>query len=323
MADSFDSGAAAVIYAASMGFSWAKALAVPATQAAASIKVLNQTNKMYRDIRKDQRELTTTAVQNYLDRISDFVPDMKAAYPDIPKVARYVPVDPCAEQDAAIDCAVYSAGRAAEWMDCINRLNNQTAIARAVFFDPKWVQNVDLYAVSVADLLRGRFSVDVKKPLLEDPSEMSAMEARMGRIPFKTSRNYGLSDLRSQATGRSELIEEAGMLEAISPVARQADMRDLMATPEQRISLALSQAQLVQNSLQNLLNRNAQKPPYKMAQLAVRLERIMNRLQLEASKATLVNTNVPNYTAILQPQINTLAKAFGDGLSNSAFASGL
>ncbi len=317
MSATFDSAAAATLYAASTVLSWAQTLALPAIQAAASIKLLNKQNKMYREIRKDQRQLLDAALDNYVDRINSITEDLDDAYPKRPRAAEYVPVDPCKELNGQIDCNMGSMPRADEWATCINRLNNQADIARAVFFDPKWVQNVDLYAMSVGDLLRGRFPINTATSPVSDSVEANAFEARNGPNKYRKARSFGLSRLRMAQTGREELVGEADMMARISPHNRQMDIRDMMQTPAQRIALALTQAQLVQASLQNLFNRDAQKPPYKMAQIAVRLERAINILQHEASKATLVSSHVPNYAAILQPQIMALTQSLGDALTFS------
>lgn len=311
-----DHAGAAAVYAVSTAFSWAKTLAIPGIQALANIKLLERQNKMFRDIRSDQRQIVTESLDHYVTRVNALFDDIKDAYPDVPKAARYVPVDPCKEQYRTITCNASSGERANDWAQCINRLNNQSDIARMVFFDPRWVENVDLYAVQVSDLLRGRLPVDFTVPLLADAVELSAFEARNGTAR-PTARGLGMSRLRMQATGRDELVAEADMLERVSPMRRQVDMRDMMQTPQQRVALALTQAQLVQNSLQNLFNRNAEKPPYRMAQLSLRLERAINFLQVEASRASLINASVPNYAAILQPQIHAITNSLGSMFSSN------
>ena len=321
MAATADPAAAAVIYAGATAFSWAKALAIPGIQALANIKLLEKQDKIYRNIRSSQRSVLQSSLTTYTNAISALMPELEAAYPDTPQVARYVPIDPCKEAQDLIACNMAGMNRADEWAKCVNQLNQQNAIARAVFFDPKWVENVDLYAMTVADLLRGRFPV-TDAPLTGDEDELSAFNARTGGVGFASARNYGLSRGRSRAVGRREMIDEADMMESISPVSRQVDIRDMMSTPEQRIAFTLTQAQLIQNSLQNVFNRDAQKPPYLMAQLNAKLEVAINRLQHQASRASIAGTHVPNYAAILQPQIAAITQGVGNSLSYTPFGKG-
>jgi hypothetical protein len=97
----------------------------------------------------------------------------------------------------------------------------------------------------------------------------------------------------------------------------------MMVTPAQRIALNLTQAQLIQNSLQNVFNKNARKPPHIMAELMVELDSIVNTLKGEASKAAMVNGFVPDYASVLNPQIQAVASSFSEnfgGNQNAASA---
>lgn len=309
---------AAGVYTAATALSWARTMALPGIQAAAQIKLLERQDSMYRNLRSKQRKLLDTSLSNYYSRLEPIIASIRDAYPGVPKHARYVPVDPCQVAGYVADCNQTHMQRAAEWASCVASLNRQADLARIVFFDPKWVENVDLYAVTVGDLLRGRVPVDYRKPLLEDASEQEAFEARMGGLGYRTARSYGLSEGRMRSLGRDELVNELGLLESVSPVGRAPDMRDLLQKPEQRIAFALTQAQLVQNSLQNVYNAEAQTNPGQLARINLRIERAINMLQFEASKANLMNSHVPNYAAVLQPQINALADGFSSFFENAS-----
>jgi hypothetical protein len=120
-----------------------------------------------------------------------------------------------------------------------------------------------------------------------------------------------IARLRLQAEGRAELRDQADLIERVSPVSRQANMREMMQNPHERIALALAQAQLIQNSLQNQYNRRAQKAPYRMAKLNLRLEKAINKLQVRSAKASLTNTFIPDYASILQPALTALTDSIG------------
>jgi hypothetical protein len=310
-----DTGAigSAAIFAASNIFSWGEALLVPGIQATANLLLMERQKDDYDDIVRDQRALVGIAVNNYITGVDSLLPDIEAAYPDVPEVAEYVPIDACCMQRATIECNISTTGRADVYARQVNRLHEQNDVIRSIVFDPRFLENMDVTSLTISDLLRGRSPVGDVVEVLTDNAEQAALTGRIGNTRRTTARDLGLSKLRAQAAGRRELHDhQASINRDVSPISRQVDIREMMQTPAQRIALALTQAQLLQNSLQNVYTAAAQKDPYLMGQLRLKLDRLLLKLQHEANKATLVNQFVPNYAAILQPQIQRIAQAIGD-----------
>lgn len=311
---SMDQAGAAFAYSASNQFSWAKALLVPGVQAAANIALLEYQKGKYEDIRRDQAAILQTALNNYLTAVNAIVadPSFDAAHPDVPDAAEYVPVDPCAEAAATIQCNIVQTGAIHSWVSAMAKLHYQNDLTRTVVFDPRWVMHLENYSISVRDLLRGRFQFpNLVTGITADVSEEACLAARIKGCRSLRPRNLGISMERMQVSGREEMRQQSVFFDSMSPLSRQGDIRSLMSTPDQRISLALTQAQLMQNSLQNYFNSQAAKPPANLARVNLQLEKAINRLSLEASKAAMVNGFVPNYAAMLQPQIKDLASGFG------------
>lgn len=316
-----DTGAigAAAVYSASNVFSWAQALLVPGIQAAANILLMEKQRSDYDDIVEDQRALVGLAVNNYVTGVESLLPDFEDAYPDVPEAAEYVPIDACCIQRATIECNLATTERADIWAKQIGRLHEQNDIIRSIVFDPRFIENMDLTSLSIQDLLRGRSPVGDVMEVMTDNAEQAALQGRIGNTVRTTARDLGISKLRSQAAGRRALHEhQQAIAQNVSPLSRQGDIRDMMQTPAQRIALALTQAQLIQNSLQNKNNQLAQKSPHLMAELRVKMDRLLLKLQHEANKAALVNQFVPNYAATLQPQIKAVASAIGDPIGAAA-----
>jgi hypothetical protein len=307
-----DQAGAAAVYSASNQFSWARALLIPGVQAAASIALLEYQKGKYEDIRRDQAALLQIALDNYLNGVNAIVadPSFDAAYPDVPQAAEYVPVDPCQVAADTIACNIAQTGDAYSWAAALSKLHYQNDLTRMVVLDPRWMMHLEKYSISLRDLLRGRYQFPDLVSGITDASEEACLSARIKGCRSLRARNLGISKERMQAAGRAEMRQQAGLFENMSPSARQADIRSMMLTPEQRIALALTQAQLMQNSLQNYFNSQAAKPPANLAKINLQLEKAVNRLTLEASKASMSNTFVPNYAAILQPQINQLLSGF-------------
>lgn len=309
---SFDQATAAAVYSTSNQFSWAKALLIPGVQAAASIALLEYQKGKYEDIRRDQSAILQVALDNYLNGVNAIVadPSFNAAYPDVPQAAEYVPVDPCLEAANTIACNISQTGDTYSWASALSKLHYQNDLTRMVVLDPRWMMHLENYSISLRDLIRGRYQFPDLISGITQASEESCLAARIKGCRSLRPRNLGLSKERMQAVGRAEMRQQSTLFENMSPSARQVDIRSMMQTPEQRIALALTQAQLMQNSLQNYFNSQAAKPPANLAKVNLQLEKAVNRLTLEASKATMTNTFVPNYAAVLQPQINQLLSGF-------------
>lgn len=318
----YGTAAAAAVYAGSNVFSWAQALLVPGVQAAANILLMEQQKSDYEDIVSTQRGLLDAAVNQYIIGIDDLIPLFDAAYPEVPQAAEYVPIDACCIQRATIECNISTTGRADIYASGVSRLHEQSSITRAVVFDPRFLVNIDMASMQISDLLRGRSSVGDVVEVLGDNAELAALTGRIGNTRRTTARDLGLSKMRAQAVGREELRAHHSFIsQSVSPLSRLGDIREMMQTPAQRVALALTQAQLIQNSLQNLYNQQAQKDPHLMAELQTKIQKVITKLQFQANKATLVNTFVPNYAAILQPMVKSVAQAIGDpiGAASSNF----
>jgi len=303
---------AALVYSAANQFSWTQHLLIPGLQAAASILVLNRQKQLYEQQASQQRAVIDAAFNAYADRLDSIIAggELEGAYPDVPQAAEYVPVDPCAEQLANIYCGDRNLSAANEWAQCINRLHEQADIVRAVVLDPRWLENMDMYSIQIGDLLQGKLHPDSLMEVMTDVAEDALATGRVGGVRRLTAARLGIERLRRTRIGQKELSMEADFITRLSPHKRQADIREMMVTPQQRLGLALTQSQLIQNSLQNLYNRNAQKPAASMERLKLRLDQAVQVMKLQASKANLFGAFVPNYAAILQPQINTVAQEF-------------
>lgn len=311
-----DHTAAASIYGLGTALSWVKNIALIGGVTAANIKLLKMSKSNYKDIRTQQRELIETAVDRYTTAMKNITngPELRNAYPDRPKVARYRKVDQSAEQSAQIDMNHASVARGNDLSQALNHLNYQIDVSRAIAFDPRWLINVDLHSMRLRDLMRGRLPVRAPGEGLTVDDELEGLQGRISLPSGLFGRHVGISRGRIEAAGRASLHEEAALAESISPMSRQSDIREWQFTPEQRVALAFTQAQLIQNSLQNLFNSQAQKPPVRMARIMLRLEKAINTLQVDAAKAGLTNSFVPNYAAALQPQISAIAQGLSQGI---------
>ena len=252
--------------------------------------------------------------KEYLNNIDSLLGgfDFENAFPDVPEAAEYIPVDACCLQGSTIECNISHTDRADAYVRYVNRLHEQNDLMHAVSGNPTFMVDMHLQTTAIQDLMRGRLPIGDVVEILTDNAEAACLVGRIGNTRKTTARDFGISKLRAQASGRREFREVTTWYNTVvSPMQRQADIRDMMQRPQERIQLALAQAQLIQNSLQNRNNTLAQKSPYLMAKLQTRISRDITLLQQRASEALLVNTHVPNYALTVFPKLNNTSGLVG------------
>jgi hypothetical protein len=316
----FDGGsvgaaASAALYVASNVFSWSEARKMPDRQAEANKKVLELQKRHYDAISAEQRAIINAAINQYLTSVDSILNDgsFEDAFPDVPVAAEYVPVDACCVQGSTIECNISHTERADAYVRYVNRLHEQNDLEHVLAMDPRFLVTLDIQSQSVQDLARGILPVGDVVEIVGDAAELASLTGRIGNTRKIVARDLGVSKLRAQAVGRKEFRESTAWLNsAVSPLARQADIRSMMQTPQERIQLALHQSQLIQQSLQNKNNTLAQKAPHLMAELQTRIQQYITRLQAKSSEALLVNNHVPNFASIVPaPTMNNISGLVG------------
>lgn len=303
--------AAAGIYSsariATNTLSWVKSALVVAAQSALLKSLLDKQKSAYDDISNRQIQYVERALNDYILTINnDLLPTFKAAFPEVPQAIPYTPVDAAQITFDAMVQNIANLPKTSEYVQQVNYLHRSNYIARLVQLSPGFLTNVQTAALTIKNLLEGTLPVGDIIEITTDSAEAAAMTGRIGSTRF-TARALGLSRLRMQAVGRAALVEHLAMLNAhVSPVAAEVTLDQQMIQPANRLSLALQQAQLIQNSLQNIANTAAQKPPHLLAELQTKLQTTIARLNLEANKGNMVNQFVPNYAAVLGPAMNNV-----------------
>lgn len=302
--------------------SWEYAKEIPGKQAKANIEVIQKQKDDYDEISLKMRSIIQDAIADYMDYTDSLISGPLAdnfnnAFPDVPEAAEYVPVDVCCVQGSTIECNISHTARANEWVRNVNRLHEQNDLIHLLSMCPDFLVNLDILNKSVQELMRGILPVGDVVEVLNDNAEQAALYGRIGSTRKTTARDLGISKLRLQAAGRKEMREHGTWLNStVSPQQRQLSIKDMMIAPQDRINWALAQAQLIQNSLQNKNNMLAQKEPYKMARIQLRLQQQITRLQYRASKALLVNTHVPNYALTMPSPVGPDPGMKTAGLAN-------
>ena len=306
--------ASAALYVASNIYSWSEARKMPDRQAEANKKVLVLQKQQYDGISAEMRGILNIAIDTYLSEINTLLNgnDFEKAFPSIPQVAEFVPVDACCIQASTIACNVSNADSASNYVKYVNRLNEQNDLVHILSMDPRFLVTLDIQSKSIQDLARGILPVGDVVEILSDNAEMASLTGRIGNTRKTTARDLGISKLRAQSVGRKEFREATTWANSsVSPMQRQHEAGEMMQSVEQRINLALQQSQLIQQSLQNKNNALAQKEPYLLAELQTKIQNNITRLQAKSSEALLVNTHVPNFAATIMPKVDNFSGLVG------------
>ena len=320
--------------------SWEYANSIPGIQAKANIKVLERerdaqdafinggTYKLENGEQSKKitgiRPLLQDAIADYLKFMDsmiksegDLFDNFNEAFPDIPEAAEYVPVDVCCVQGSTVECNISHTARADTWVRNVNRLHEQNDLIHLLSMCPDFLVNLDILNKSVQELMRGILPVGDVVEVLNDNAEQAALYGRIGSTRKTTARDLGISKLRLQAAGRREMREHGTWLNnSVSPQQRQLSIKDMMIAPQDRINWALAQAQLIQNSLQNKNNMLAQKEPYKLARIQLRMQKNITELQQRSARALISNTSIPNYALTMPSPVGPDPGMKTAGLAN-------
>lgn len=293
-------------------------LALPALQAAATILILNKQKDLHDDVANKRIALIDQAVTNYLTNLDALLSSgvFTAAYGEVPTAALYTPVDHLEEQFQTINDNLQNTAASDRLMAATNVLNRNNDIARIVAFCPAFMQHAHLACSQIGDLLNGKLPIDSVIDVLTDAAEQALLNGRIGNVCAITARDLGIARLQMQAQGRRELATIPNLVQGVNPHQRQLSIQDMYSTPQARIGLALTQAQLIQNSLQNANNLAAAGDPSKFAELQVELQKATTRLGQEAQRGNLINSFVPDFSSVLAPQIRTISEGLlGSGVN--------
>lgn len=299
-------------------------LLVPALQAAATLTILSKQKDMYDDIADQRIDLIDDAVTNYITGMDALVTTglVTAAFGSVPDAAIYQPVDSRETIYAAINENLQNIPAAERHIAAVNRMNEQNDIVHMTAFAPEFLHLMHKSSSTIRELIHGKLPVDSVIDVLTDDAEQAALNGRIGNTGRHTHRMLGLSRLQMQEKARRELARHSEVTQRVSPNQRQMTIQDMLGSPQDRVGLALTQAQLIQQSLQNYNNSIAAGDPSKLGQLQLEMQKLTARLGQEAQRGNMINQFVPNYAALLQPQINSISEGLLGSANQTGFRGG-
>lgn len=286
-----------------------------AAQIRATKWMIDRQEEMWDHVAHKQINCVEVALNEFIRGVDVLLPTFKDAYPEVPVAARYVAVDPQVEQYNAMVSNIINVPKSAEYMIAANHWHRLNFQARAELLSPGFTIHFATYMGQIGTLLAGQLPVDEAVGVTTSVAENAAMLGKVGNTRMLTSKALGIRRLQIQSLGRDELSRRVDLMQKLSPVEVETTLDDMMIKPERRLQIALEQAQILQNDLQNVNNAIAQKRPHLMAELQTKLQLATARLQFNANKANMQNQFVPNISAVFGPAVNSLMKSVTDSFS--------
>jgi hypothetical protein len=299
-------------------------LAMPALQAAATVVILKYQKGLYDDIAKKRIALIDKAVTNFVASINAQIAagNFYKAFGVKPEAILYQPIDTKELGIATAEDSLFAIPAGQRYIQAANRIMEQESITRAMVLDGRYICVEDVVSCTISNLINGHLPIGDVIEIVKDEAERAAMLGRIGNTHGLTARSLGISRLRAKTAGMRLHFEHLQSLnQNVHRVGDRVSISDFIQKPEQRLGLALAQAQLIQQSLQAQANIGAAGNPAEMGMLQARMQEAVMKLGTEAQRGNMINQFVPNYAALLAPAINSITEGLmGDmiGSGNSA-----
>jgi hypothetical protein len=291
---------------------------MPALQAAATVVILDKQKDHYNELSLFRIALIDKAVKNFVASVNAQLASgaFRDAYGSVPEAVLYEPVDVKELGISHPEESLAGLPAAQRYMEAANRIMEQDSIVRMMVLDARYPCDIEAISCTINEMLNGRLPVGDVVEIVKDNAELAALNGRIGNTYAMTARDLGISRLRAKVAGQAMMDGQIDRLNKVAPREQMASVRDFLQTPAGRMSLALSEASLIQQSLQNQANSAAAGDPTKYAELQTRLQEAVMVLANESQKGNLINQFAPNVSALLAPAINSISEALiGSGTS--------
>lgn len=308
--------AAATIYTlgrtTTNALAWAESLVAIGIQVAAMKWMLDKQKRSYDEISNKQIKYLEDAVDHFMLMVNtELIPAIPGAFPEVPQAAEYVPVnvDDITFQTFTADLNATRQG--ALMIDALNTTVRNNYRARLFLLSPTILGALAREADQINSLLDGCADNSDIMEIFTDVNDNALATGRIGNMAGMTAAALGATRMRLQAAGREALHRHLqGLNVNVSPISAEARLSEYFSKPENKVGFAIQQGQLIQNSMQNLFNTMAQKPPARKAVITAKMQAAMAKLQLEANRGNLVNHYVPNYAGIFGPAMQSFMSNF-------------
>jgi len=256
---------------------------------------------------EEMREAIVACGDAFCDEAEELLNTLDENAPSTPQAAEYVPVDCCEVFRDTIACNIQNCDLAEELADLVNSKHLEKDIERMMFIDNKYQEKADLISCQVADLLNGKLPTSDQVESAEDSCGRAMYAGSLGGACRTRRQDLGISELRANREGFERELAFRQSNDRISPIERQFDLRSTHKNPAQAMQWALLQAELIQQSLQNVYNLAAVPDPTIFDRINARLAKTTTNLNTCLAAATTRSNEVINLNAFAQPLISTIA----------------
>ena len=226
--------------------------------------------------------------------------------------AAYQPVSLSESLRGTVGANQQNLGRINQLVSDTNRSTLQNDFSRINSFSPSILQTLQSLAGNASMLSSGQLPQDAISQLISSRQSQSGTFGIPGGSSPATLKDLGLSSLDAMNQGASLFQQVLQGADAISPLNRQISAAQYQFDPNTGLQTDLAQAQLQQQSQQNIYNLNAAPDPALALQTQLRLQMANNTASTRSGIAGLQQAPQTNYAQLY----GSIGQAAGNGLSS-------
>ena len=280
---------------------------------------------------KDQIQALRRASRELDESFSSIISDVEARPAAFAgQRVQGAPFQPTTLAGSQADAISANAGNLDDILSLVGRSNQATIqgdLARVNQLFPGYQQTMGNLSNAATSLSGGQLPFDRVQDIISDRASASGSFGVPGGAGPATLRDLGLNSLDAVNQGQSlfqSILQAADQL--VSPISRQTAAPQFFASPQESTQLNLSQAQLQQQSQQNINNLNAQPDPAANLLMQLRIQQATGKASTQAQVAGISSPVVPSTMGLAaqsfaQPLGNAIGSLFG-GSNNQGFDQG-
>lgn len=272
---------------------------------AGGIYASNKQSKDAKAAQKSAIEQNTELTQQQKKDLGDLIDRLDLGH--VPDAAMYKPVNFNKQQLASVLGNQKALPDIQQLIRSSSEGTREEDIRRAVGLIPGYRQMMKKEGSAASSLLGGQLPYDDVLGIVSDRAGLAGSLGIPGTAGAATLKDLGMSRLDAITKGGGLFKDMVNIAQTVSPIERYAKPTDFFLTPQQRISGALEQHQLLQQSQQNANNLEATADPTTVGRQQLELLKILGTgAPLSASPIA-----APNYAAYGAQALGSLSQYFG------------
>lgn len=259
--------------------------------------------------------------QGYDELIDDILGDPSGYAGTRVEGVPYVPTSLDVSLADVIAANTGNFGGIAEMIRSANRETTANDMRRLEAMIPGGSQTLAQGGKAAYSMMRGEIPQDVQDAIMSARAEQTGQMGTPGGFGPAYNKDLGITSLDLMQQGTSMFGQITNMAEQLSPVNRQMATGQMFFQPSAGAALNLEQAQLGQQSGQNIANLAATPDPAKVMESQLRGVKLNTTAAMASGAAAAYNPAIPPYAQIYGQIGNTIGNAVNAAFSGGGAAS--